>query len=223
MSTIMNMFARSPIRPLQQHMEKAFACVETLIPFFDAVVKQDWTTAEQAQLSIATLEGEADTLKQDFRLHMPGGLFMAMPRTDLLELLRLQDRVANKAEDIAGLILGRKMSFPEQLVPGFKALIQRSIDAAEQANKAIHELDELLETGFHGSTVDLVTSMVVELGKIEHDTDTMQATLRQALFALESDLPPVDVIFMYKVIEWIGDLADRAESTGGYLQLMMAK
>ncbi|HBP75141.1 MAG TPA: phosphate transport regulator, partial [Alcanivorax sp.] len=37
------------------------------------------------------------------------------------------------------------------------------------------------------------------------------------------ELPPVDVIFLYKIIEWIGDLADRAQKVGGRLQLLLAR
>ena len=46
---------------------------------------------------------------------------------------------------------------------------------------------------------------------------------RKILFRLEKDLPPVDVIFLYKIIDWIGDLADRASRVGGYLQLLLAR
>ena len=73
--------------------------------------------------------------------------------TDLLELLSVQDKVANRAKDIAGLMLGRRMVIPEPLFPAFKAFVSRSIDAAAQALTAMNELDELLETGFAGREV----------------------------------------------------------------------
>jgi uncharacterized protein len=47
--------------------------------------------------------------------------------------------------------------------------------------------------------------------------------LRAELFELEPGLPPVDVIFMYKIIEWIGDLADVAKRVGHRLELLLAK
>ena len=39
----------------------------------------------------------------------------------------------------------------------------------------------------------------------------MQIEVRRALYALEKDLPPVDVIFLYQVIEWLGDVPERWE------------
>ena len=65
--------------------------------------------------------------------------------------------------------------------------------------------------------------MVTELEQIERDTDTMQIEVRRALFKLEKDLPPVDVMFLYQIIEWIGDVADRAERVGNRLEQLLAR
>jgi len=65
--------------------------------------------------------------------------------------------------------------------------------------------------------------MISELHKIESETDQIQVALRADLYAIERGLPPVDVMFIYKIFEWTGDLADAALSTGNRLQLMLAK
>ncbi len=139
---------------------------------------------------------------------------MPVSRPDLLELLRIQDTVANKAKDIAGLITGRHMQLPTTLGDDFISYIERSIDACEQARKAIYELDELVETGFRGKEVKLVKEMIETLDKIETETDQQQVQIRAHVFAMEQDLPPVEVIFLYKIIEWIGDVADQAQRVG---------
>ena len=65
--------------------------------------------------------------------------------------------------------------------------------------------------------------MIVELGDIESETDEMQDNLRKTLFKLEPDLGPVDVIFTYRLIDWVGNVADNAERVGSRLSLMLAK
>ena len=65
--------------------------------------------------------------------------------------------------------------------------------------------------------------MVVKLDEIENDVDVLQIKIRRKLFELESDLPPVNVIFMYKVIEWIGDLSDLSQKVGSRLELLLAR
>jgi len=222
-STISSLFGTSPVKPLQEHMQAVQVCAQRLIPFFDAVLADDWDEARRQQAEISRLENEADVLKRELRLNLPNSLFMAVPRRDLLEVLTMQDKIANKAKDIAGLILGRKMHFPGAIAPTIKAYVQRSIDASAQAQTAINELDELVETGFRGNEVKLVTSIIKTLDEIEADSDRMQVEIRAQLFAVEKDLPPVEVIFLYRIIDWIGDLGDLAQRVGSRLELMLAK
>ena len=222
-TTISNMFGSSPIRPLQQHMESVQTCVTQLIPFFDAVLAGNWDEASKNQQEIARLENAADDLKRKLRLNMPNNLFMAVSRRDLLEVLTMQDKIANKAKDIAGLITGRKMSFPDKIGPLLKDFIARSIDAAMQAQKAINELDELVETGFRGNEVQLVVEMIQELDEIESDTDKIQVKIRAELFEIENLLNPIEVMFLYRIIDWIGDLGDLSQRVGSRLELMLAR
>ena len=223
MGSIFNMFGPSPIRPIEQHMRKTYLCAKQLYPFFEAVLLHDWQTASAIKDKIVSIEKEADIIKRDLRLHLPTGLFLPVARTDLLELLSAQDRIANKAEDIAGLIISRQMIIPDTLSSLFMPFLNRCLDAAKQACKAINELDELLESGFRGNEVNIVEDMIVTLDEIEHDSDEKLAEIRHRIFELEKDLPAIDVIFLYKLVQWIGDLADHAQTVGGRLQILIAR
>lgn len=218
-----SLFGRSPIGPMQQHIAKAHECAANLVPFFEAVMAEDWARVEQVQQEMARLEHEADKLKKSVRLHLPKSLFLPVPRSDLLELLSVQDKVANRAKDIAGLMLGREMAIPQALQPIMRNYVQRSVDASAQALKAMNELDELLETGFAGREAVLVETLIEELGVIEQDTDRLQIDVRRQLFKLEKELPPVDVMFLYQIIDWIGDVADRAQRVGNRLEQLLAR
>jgi len=222
-TTISSLFGASPVRPLQQHMESVQECIIELIPFFEAALKEDWTEAKKIQKKISKLERQADKLKRNLRLHLPKSLFMPVSRRDLLEVLRMQDNIANMAKDVAGLVTGRKMSFPETVNVKMLDFVKRCIDASKQAQKAINELDELVETGFGGSEVQLVQEMIKTLDEIESDTDKIQIKIRAELFKVEKDLPPVDVIFMYKVLDGIGDLGDLSQRVGSRLELLLAR
>jgi hypothetical protein len=50
----------------------------------------------------------------------------------------------------------------------------------------------------------------------------MQAKLRARIFAIEDELKPVDVMFLYRILELTGDVADRAESVGHRLELILS-
>lgn len=222
-TTISSLFGSSPVKPLQTHMASVIECVDQLVPFFEAALQHDWKTAGKEQKTISKLENAADKLKRDLRMQLPKSLFMPVSRRDLLEVLTMQDKVANRAKDIAGLIIGRKMEFPDTINDQLLDFVKRAIDAAKQAQTAINELDELVETGFGGREVNLVQSMIKELDAIESDNDKIEVKVRGALFKLENDLPPVQVMFLYRVIDWIGDLADLSQRVGSRLELMLAR
>jgi len=223
MTTILDLFASSPVKPMQTHMAKVLECTQHLVQFFDAVVDEDWEKGQACQQRIAELEHEADELKKELRLHLPKGLFLPVARTDLLALLDAQDKIANKAKDVAGLMTGRQMKVPQALHGHFKEYLLQSIAVVEQAAKAIKQLDELLETGFKGRVVTLVEEMVEKLDTVENEVDAMQVKVRRSLFEIESQLPPVEVIFLYKVIDWVGDISDRAQQVGSRLLLLLAR
>ncbi|WP_415891076.1 TIGR00153 family protein [Neptuniibacter sp. SY11_33] len=219
----LQMFARSPFKPMQDHIAKAQECAVELIPFFDAVIADDWEEADKVQARIAVLEGEADAMKKEIRQNLPKSIFLPVPRTDLLEVVRMQDKIANRAKDIAGIMLGRQMKVPAEMQEDMKDYVRMALQTSEQALTALKELDELVNSGFGGHEIDVIEKMLEKLDALEHNTDEHERAIRLKLFSIEKELPPVDVMFLYQVISSIGDLADRAQQVGSRLQLLVAR
>ena len=121
-SYLSGIFGKSPVKPLQEHMEKIVSCVEELIPFTRAVLARDEEGIRIHHQNIVDMEQEADALKKDLRLRLPSSLFMPIDRRDILEVLTMQDMVAGSARDVAGLIVGRDMRFPKSMVKDYKKL-----------------------------------------------------------------------------------------------------
>lgn len=217
------LFGRSPITPLQEHMYRVYMGIKHLIPLIEGMIESDKEKILTAQQEIIDGEHDADEMKKELRTHLPKGLFMPVDRRDVLDVLLRQDIIVNQAKDVATLIVGRNMQLPEEMNKPFLEYTQRCVDTVKQALHTINELDELVETGFRGLEVDHVENMLVELGNIESETDSMQEKLRKTLFKLEADLGPVDVIFTYRLIDWVGNVADNAERVGSRLSLMLAR
>ena len=221
-NVLANIFGSSPVMPLEKHIDIAYRCAKQLRGFFAAAISGDWEKAMSVRNEIERLEHEADDLKKEIRLHLPKSLFMPVPREDLLELLVVQDKIANRTKDVSGIVMGRKMQIPSAIAEQFLEFVDRNVDAAKQARKSVRELDELFTSGFRGAEVDLVSALIEELDQIETDTDDKQALLRAALFDIEASLNPVDAVFMYQVIELTGEIADMAERVGRRLELLLS-
>ena len=220
---ILSLFGHSPIKPLQNHMHTVLQCVELLVPFFQAVIKEEWEAVEATYNSIAQFEGQADDQKQDIRLHLPKSLFMPINRSDLIQLLSKQDKICNTAKDIAGIMLGRKQVVPKKIATDMTAYVKSAVAVAVEAKVVIDELDELIGSGFGGREIDRINRCITKLEKAEDKNDKRQITLRAKLHEIEAELPPVDAMFMYKTIEAIGNLADRAQSAGEQIQVIIAR
>ncbi len=217
-----NIFGSSPVVPLEKHVDVAYQCTKQLNGFFKAAIAGDWDKASKYRDAIEKLEHEADDLKKEIRMHLPKSLFMPVPRQDLLELLLVQDKMANRTKDVSGVVMGRKMQIPAPIAKDFLIFVSRNVDAAKQARKSVRELDELFTSGFRGAEASLVESLIEELDQIETETDNLQAGLQSSLFEIEDSLDPVSVIFLYQVIELTGEIADMAERVGRRLELLLS-
>ncbi|AXY42011.1 TIGR00153 family protein [Halomonas sp. JS92-SW72] len=217
------MFGRSPFQPLLAHIVKAQECADQLLPFFEASLAGDWEEAARVRETITRLEHEADELKTELRLNLPNTLFLPVSRTDLLELISVQDKMANKVRDITGIMLGRTMQIPEPLAGAMRDYMRTAVACVAQAREAMEELEALLESGFGRNVSDVMQRLIRQLHVLEQQADGQQVAIRRQLFELESELPPVDVIFLYKIIDWVGELSDRAERVGSRLQILTAR
>jgi predicted phosphate transport protein (TIGR00153 family) len=209
----------SPLVTIEEHMRLVLKSVEELALFLNAVQDGDWERVEESQKKISELEGDADKVKQHLRRQMSSRLLMPIARSDLLNLITAQDRIANAAKDIAGLMLGRKLMFPSQLnkqLNGFSELVVQSTGAALDA---IASTQTLFRSGFASQEARKVEQNIVEVERLERRTDKVQAKLRARLYKLEHDLSPVDVMFMYQVLVWMGNIADHAQTVAHKLLL----
>lgn len=218
-----SLFGRSPFQPLLAHIVKTSECADQLLPFFDASQAGDWDEAAKYREAVTNLEHDADMLKTQLRLNLPNTLFLPVSRSDLLELISVQDKIANKARDITGIMLGRRMKIPAEMAQPMRDYLRIAVASVAQARKALEELEALLESGFGRNVSDVMQDLIRELHDLEHQADNQEIVIRRQLFELEAQLPPVDVMFLYNIIDWIGDLADRAERVGSRLQILTAR
>ena len=220
---IASLFGKSPIAPLQKHMKQSHSCLKDLAVFAKAANAHDWEKAETIRTSINNKEEKADKLKKKLRMNLPSTFMMPFSRRDLLDVLLIQDSIANITKDLVGLMMTRRMVFPEEIAVDFIKLTELCIKTSGAALVAINELDELLETAFSNRQRKIVSKMIKMVNELEHETDDAQNDIRNKLFALESGLPPVDVMFYYRAIEWLGETADAAQKVGSRFEVMLTK
>lgn len=211
MLSILNLFGRSPFALLQTHMEKVSSCVHLLVDLFAALKQGDQKLIEKIAGDIAEQEHAADIVKNDIRNHLPKSLFLAMDRSSLLDILSIQDSIADKAEDIAVLATLKPLILLETLQDDFHAFLNKNIETYNRANAVIHELHELLESSFGGIEAEKVRNMIDAIALNEHEVDLIQRKLLKKFFNSEEHFTLSTFHIWQRIFESIGSISNLSE------------
>lgn len=211
MRTIAKLFGQSPIVPLQAHMAKVAQCVEKVTQMFEALRQGDQSAIEKLAEETSSLEYEADQIKHDIQSHLPKRMFMAIERSRILDILQVQDNLADKAENVGVLLTLKTMKLPDWLADDFNAFLNKNLEAFQGVRAIINQLDELLETGFGGDEAERVLRMVEEVAHTEHEVDLIQRQMLKSLFANEGELTTGDFFLWTKLFKQVGDLSNLSE------------
>ncbi len=221
MLTILNLFGRSPFTLLKTHMEKVSFCVHQVVLLFQALQEQDYERVEKIAHHISEAEHLADITKNDIRDHLPKSLFMPIDRNQILEILRIQDKIADQAEDIAVLATLKPLELPSSLKELFDAFLKKNVEAFEGVHNIIKELHELLESSFGGIEADKVRGMVNAVAYKEHEVDVLQRKLLKGLFSLEDELPYSSFHLWLRLFEATAALSNLSETLANRMRMTL--
>jgi predicted phosphate transport protein (TIGR00153 family) len=115
------------------------------------------------------------------------------------------------------------MPVPEPLRAPLLDLCRAVLRTCDGSVEAIDRLDELMELGFRGREAERVEEMIDRVCQLEGETDRLGIVVTRELFRIEDRVSPVDVLFWYQLIDWIGNLADNAEKVANRLRLLIAR
>ena len=181
MLNIARLFGKSPFAPLQSHMKKVAACIEKLSSVFSLLSKMDMEKMEKLVYELSKLEHEADLTKNDIRNHLPKSLFLQIDRAHFLDILSIQDSIADKAEDIGLLLTLRPLDQFKNFQDEVQALFKKNEEVFVDSKRIIEEIDELLESSFGGIEAEKVKAMVEHTAYKEYEADKMQRGLLKQL------------------------------------------
>lgn len=221
LSTIVNLFGRSPFAPLQSHMEKVGACVHLLKDLVKAIEAKNESQVETIAARIAELEQEADLTKNDIRNHLPKSIFLPIDRGSLLEILSIQDDIADSAEDVAVLATLKSIELTDTFRDDFLEFLNKNVEAFEGARRIIKELHELLESSFGGIEAEKVRNMVDQVAFKEHEADIIQRKLLKSLFRAEDEMSYSTFHLWQKIFEAIGAISNLSEKLANRIRTML--
>lgn len=221
LTTIARIFGKSPFHPLQSHMKKVSSCMKKLTEIFDKLKDKSPEDLEKLVKALCKLEHEADLTKNDIRNHLPKSLFLPMDRGQFLEILSLQDSIADKAEDIGELLLLYPTKELGDLCDDFDTLFKKNMEAFWDTRNVIKELHELLESSFGGIEAEKVKTVVERTSRLEYEADKMKHSLLKKFFK-ESDTVKTPVFYLYiRLVEEINHISHLSEKLANRIRMIL--
>ncbi len=211
MRTLAKLFAKSPFAPLQKHMQDVNMCIVKVKEIFEALENDDNKSVLKIAKELSKQESRADTTKNELRNHLPSGLFMPISKSALLEILSLQDDIADDCEDIGVLLALKKLTLKDVFKDDFKNFLNKSIETYERIKIILDDFGNLLETSFTGREAERVRSMVNEVALKEHETDLAQRTLLKNIFNNEEHFTQGEFQLWLSILREIRSLSNTSE------------
>lgn len=221
MLTILNLFGRSPFAPLQSHMEKVIACVKMISQLFEAIYQENYEIIDGIAKEISRLEHHADLIKNDIRNHLPRSYYLPIDRSHLLEILSIQDDLADTAEDIAILTTLKNLKVPEGMERDIKSVLEKNLEAFDGTCRIIHELHELLESSFGGREAEKVRALVDEVALKEHQADILHRALFKKLIEKENEISYTTYDLWCKIFQKVANLSNLSEKLANRVRMTL--
>jgi predicted phosphate transport protein (TIGR00153 family) len=202
-------------------MEKVAECVHLLEKLFSALKEKNYHRLQEIADQISEVEHKADLMKSDIRNNLPSNLFLSIDRSTFLEILELQDSIADKAEDIAVLVTVRQIELLSSFKEPFEAFLAKNIQCFEESRKIIQELHELLESSFGGVEAEKVKEMCDEAAFLEHEADVIQRKLLGCLYEAESTISYGTFGLWDKIFEATGSISNISEKLADSIRMTL--
>ena len=221
MSKFVDAFRHSPFQPLREQLDAVMRCVTLVRPMFEAVRDGDFETLDRITKDIFKAEHEADIIKDEIRQTIPKTFYLPVFRGDLLGHVKLQDDMADAAEDVAFLMTVKQIQLPGAISEATMEYVDSVLKVCTLAQELHEPLEHAVQQGFPHDMVEDLLAKVAQVERAEWESDRTQYKLSQALFALENEVSCLDIMLWFKVFGELGQLANSAESLADRVRRML--
>ena len=221
LNTILNLFGKSPFLPLHSHMEKVEMCVHLTKELFDALFQKDYSKMQSIAEKISEYEHAADLTKNHIRNHLPKSLYLPIDKSHLLEILSLQDDIADKAQHIGVLTTLKMLALPESLEGDFRIFLDKNLESFKGVSLVMKEMHQLLESSFGGLEAEKVCVMVEEVAYKEHEVDVIQRKLLKGFFEKEHEMSYGTFYLSMKIFQSIGSFSNLSEKLANRVRMTL--
>lgn len=212
MSTIGKLFGSSPFSQIQLHMGQVAKCIAKLAEALEAMQAGEFERLENYAQQVSQLEHQADQIKGDIRNRLHRRFFMPIERSEIHEILTIQDRLADTAEDICIVLTMKRLPIFDSFRESLREFIRLNLEAYGVVEQMIAQLDELVEAGFGGPEGEKIRKLGHEVAYVEHQADLVQGQLLKKLYEHDSEFSIGEFHLWMRVTRLLSGLSNQSEN-----------
>lgn len=193
--------------------------VEKTLITFESFLRAETTPATVPE-TLATLctavcdaERNADLSLRAMIDSLNNGRYLPSTREDVISLATSCDKIANKCETIAKIMVFEKFRFPAEYAEDVLKILSLTMQQFRLLEEAINRLFNKL-SGFLKDP-----SILDEIRKLESEVDTIEDTLHPRTFDLDMEL--AKKVQTQHLIELLCDMSDIIEDIADKIQIML--
>ena len=197
---------------LKTHLDTVGECIEALIKLIHHYLENDKQYQDDG-VKVHTLEGKADSLRREVEAKIHAGAFMPIYRGDYLKLADTIDKIADKAESVADLLVLTEVPIPKELIGDLIAIVE-SLKAPFQYLKETFKF--LIED------MSKVNKEAEKIDREEATIDQMECELIKKIYKM-ANLELAAKNLLRELINKIADISDWIQDTSDVIELTSAR
>jgi predicted phosphate transport protein (TIGR00153 family) len=205
---------------ISDHLAMVVDTVEQLKPLFEHAKIGEWDRVEKIADRVSELETLADGIHRDAVLAISQGAFFSGTREDFLELMELNDNVADAAQNATRILADSPIN-----ANSFRILYEQEGATLPDLFTKLESCVNLLGGAIDGlesdSEIAVSKSLLVE--RAEEDADEIKTNLIKRIFAHRTDLEVLTLLQLRDFVLKLDEIADAAEDASDLVISIVAK
>jgi hypothetical protein len=201
---------KETLQLIKAHADMTYQVVLEFSEAYDAFRKGDRSIVEEKVKDVCRVESKADDLRRKIEENLYSGAFLPVSRSLVLNFAERVDEVADAAQDAARILVYLKeRKVPSDLLTLIQKEIAASLETAEALRRSVADF----------SKADEVKAKIDYIRAKEHECDEIEDLAYTRMYDSVTD--PILALLLSKLIEYSGNISDRAEDATDTLSLML--
>ncbi len=197
-----------------EHLQDVEACLINFEGFMRAATTKETVEETLRPLMVGVCQSEnAADLALRRMIDGLGGSYLASTREDIISIATRCDKIANKAEDVAKMVVYQHIKLPEEFAYDIMKIL-------ELTREQLGVLREAVGMFFNKFAALLANHEILdEIRKLESKVDVLEEAMQEKTFNMNISL--AEKLQLNAVIDTVADLSDIIEDIADKIQIML--